>query len=187
MVARVEPYVAPGRTRTIQVGYYYDLYSFQQVSGARFSSSNKRVLTVSKAGIVTGVAPGDAKVNVSISGQRLTVSIGVRTQMVWSSGVRGSASMTWSTSILHGVGFTPNSEVQFTTNGVYGVSVDPSAAVDSQGTFSGTIAPDGWMTSGPSMTVESDGMFPGCASGDVWIVTATDVTGSSSSISGTCY
>src|SRR4028118_2161259 len=60
MVAQASNYVAPGRTTRIQVGYYYDGYLFQEVSGARFTSSNRRVLTVSKAGMVTGVALGDA-------------------------------------------------------------------------------------------------------------------------------
>jgi len=181
-------YVAPGRTTKVSVGYYEDMYTFKEVSGARFTSSNRRVLTVSETGTVTGVARGDAKVRVSIAGTQLIVPIGVRHRILWSTTARTSPGSHGESRILHGVGFAPTSEVQFTTNGVAGVFVTPATAVTSQGTFSGTLYNDGYVESGPYLTVDySGGSSPSaCPSGATWVVTATDVRGAARSISGTC-
>jgi hypothetical protein len=181
-------YVAPGRTTTISVGYYEDMYTFKKVSGARFTSSNRQVLRVSSVGTVTGVARGNATVRVSIAGTQLTVPIGVRHRILWSTTARTSPGSNGESRILHGVGFTPGSEVQFTTNAVAGVFVTPSAAVDTQGTFSGTLYSDGYVDSGPFLMVDySGGSSPSaCPSAATWVVTATDVRGATRTISGTC-
>jgi hypothetical protein len=181
-------YVAPGRTTTISVGYYEDMYTFKKVSGARFTSSNRQVLRVSSVGTVTGVARGNATVRVSIAGTQLTVPIGVRHRILWSTTARTSPGSNGESRILHGVGFTPGSEVQFTTNAVAGVFVTPSAAVHTQGTFSGTLYSDGYVDSGPFLMVDySGGSSPSaCPSAATWVVTATDVRGATRTISGTC-
>jgi len=185
------PYVAPGRTTTVHVGYYQDMYTFKEVSGARFTSSDRRVLTVSKTGTVTGVAPGNATVVVTISGQTIRVSIGVRTRIIWESAVRRpNSSPPGLESIVYGIGFKPNSRVQLTTNGLPGVYVTESAVTNDQGYFGGTTAWDGWYLSGPRLSITYwGGPTPeedSCPSSATWIVTATDELGASSSMSGTC-
>jgi len=181
-------YVAPGRTTTISVGYYEDMYTFKAVTGARFTSSNRQVLRVSSVGTVTGVARGNATIRVSIAGTQLTVPIGVRHRILWSTTARTSPGSNGESRILHGVGFTPGSEVQFTTNEVAGVFVTPSVAVDSRGTFSGTLYSDGYVDNGPFLMVDySGGSSPSaCPSAATWVVTATDVRGAARNISGTC-
>jgi hypothetical protein len=183
-------YVAPGRTTTVHVGYYDGMYSFEEVSGARFSSSNRKVLRVSRTGTVTGVAPGDASVRVRYAGERIVVPIGVRTRMIWSTAGRVSASWHGSESVLHGVGFKPDSQVQLSTNGLPGVHVTPTATVDEQGTFSGTVGWDGYIVSGPTLSITYwGGILPeeySCPPSATWIVTATDELAASASMSGTC-
>ena len=183
-------YVAPGRTTTVHVGYYDGMSSFEEVSGARFTSSNRRVLRVSRTGTVTGVAPGDATVRVRYAGKRILVPIGVRTRMLWSTAGRVSASWHGSESILHGVGFKPDSEVRLSTNGLPGVHVTPTVTVDEQGTFSGTVGWDGYIVSGPTLSITYwGGLIPeedSCPPSATWIVTATDELAASASMSGTC-
>jgi Bacterial Ig-like domain (group 2) len=184
------PVLPPGATTMIRVLVSFDGgFVFTPVEKAKFTSTDRSVVTVARDGTVTAVAVGLASVIVTAERQQVTVAFDVRNRALLAQPARVGGLFFGEMSILLGFGFAPNSVVTFTTNGVEGVFLSTSTVMtDATGSFSGSLDEAGFIQTGPYFSVQyTGGSSPGgCPPGAVWIITATDTLGQSESIQGTC-